>query len=115
MVIYLLLFILIFYMLICERLVEAKHEIQYSQNNWRNFVLFFCCVYLIFLLCISGFRANYIGADHVNYIDQFLRVEKYGTSYFSDKGEFGYTFVNKLLIKIGGVIRFRLIFLLPVC
>lgn len=99
MFIYILIFGVILYFLIAERVVEGKHDIDYTEKSWSKLTTFLFIGIMGMLLFISAFRAEHIGSDHLNYVNAFHHIEEYGDAYFTEKG---YVLLNKLAISIGG-------------
>lgn len=88
-------YILIWFMVMSFYLFTSYKKYNYLSDKQRletnSHIFTFIMSVLLF---ISGFRAKHIGADHINYIDEFNVVKNTGDSYFEEKG---YVFFNKLV------------------
>ena len=52
----------------CERLIEGRRQINVFNYDWKYFYTISFITALCILCFIASFRADIIGADHINYI-----------------------------------------------
>ena len=70
----------------CERLIEGRRQINVFNYDWKYFYTISFITALCILCFIASFRADIIGADHINYIYEYKNINKTGDAYFSEKG-----------------------------
>ena len=70
----------------CERLIEGRRQINVFNYDWKYFYTISFITALCILCFIASFRADIIGADHINYIYEYKNINKTGNAYFSEKG-----------------------------
>ena len=60
----------------CERLIEGRRQINVFNYDWKYFYTISFITALCILCFIASFRADIIGADHINYIYEYKNINK---------------------------------------
>jgi len=75
---------------------DKKYSISPNKSTEKHNNCIFTFI-MCLLLFVSAFRAEHIGADHINYITEFNVIKDFGDTYFEEKG---YVLFNRIIAAI---------------